>query len=57
MAVTEGLKNHARAMKHRDRDRAKVNGMRIALSYVLGCPNDFQKTDAFIDRAPYWEAL
>lgn len=47
-AVTPGWMSHARAKKYRDQDRAQVNGMRIALSYVLGCPLDMQKTDAFI---------
>ncbi len=56
-AQTPGWASHARARKYRDQDRAKINGYRIALSYVLGCPNDFQKTDAFINREPYWEAL
>ncbi len=57
MAVTEGRKNHARAKKDREQDRAQINGYRIALSYVLGCPLDFDKTDAFIDQKDYWEAL
>lgn len=56
-AETPGLKSRARARKYRDQDRAKVNGYRIALSYVLGAPLDMQKTDAFIAREPYWEAL
>lgn len=56
-AVTHGLKNHARAKKYRDLDRAKINGYRIALSYVLGCPLDMAKTDAFIEQKDYWEAL
>jgi hypothetical protein len=51
------LRSYARAKKYRDLDRAKINGYRIALSYVLGCPLDMQKTDAFIERAPHWEAL
>lgn len=49
-AVTSGWKNHARAKKYRDLDRAKVNGMRIALSYVLECPLDMNKTNAFISQ-------
>jgi hypothetical protein len=57
MAVTEGRKNHARAKKYREQDRAQINGYRVALSYVLGCPLDFDKTDAFIAQEPYWEAL
>jgi hypothetical protein len=56
-AVTPGWASHARAKKWRDQDRAKINGYRIALSYVLGCPLDFHKTDAFISNEPYWEAL
>lgn len=56
-AVTPGVASRARAKKYRDLDRAKINGMRIALSYILGCPLDFQKTDAFINCEPYWEAL
>ena len=49
-AVTPGWASHARAKKWRDQDRAKVNGYRIALSYVLGCPLDMARTDAFIAR-------
>lgn len=47
-AETPGWKSHARAKKYRDQDRAKINGYRIALSYVLGCPLNMPKTDAFI---------
>jgi hypothetical protein len=56
-SVTPGWMSHARARKWRDQDRAKISGYRIALSYALGYPMDFSKTDAFIDKKDYWEAL
>jgi hypothetical protein len=51
------LSSYARAKKYRDQDRAKVNGMRIALTFVLGRPNDMQLADAFIADAPHWRGL
>lgn len=55
-AVTPGT-GGARALKYRDRDRAKINGMRIALSYLLGVPLHMQLTDAFIEGKPEFRAL
>ena len=46
------LRSYSRAKKYREQDRAKLNGMRIALSYLLGVPMDMQLADAFIDRKP-----
>lgn len=42
------LRHYARAKKYREQDRARVNGMVIALSYVLGEPLDMPKAEEFI---------
>jgi len=34
-----------------------IMGMVIALTFMMGCPYDHQKAEAFINRDPYWEAL
>lgn len=51
-AITPGWMNHARARKYRDQDRARVNGMTIALTYLLGRPLDMQLAEKFIEDAP-----
>lgn len=48
---------HARAKKWRDLDRAKLNGMVIALTFVLGQPRDLQLAEQFIEDSPTWRAL
>jgi hypothetical protein len=47
-AEGEALRHYARAKKHRDADRARINGMTIALTYVLGRPMDMAVARAFI---------
>jgi hypothetical protein len=51
------LRHHARAKKWRDQDRAKIQGMVIALSFLLGRPNDVQLAEEFIEDSPVWRAL
>jgi hypothetical protein len=34
-----------------------INGMMIALTYVLGRPNDLRLVEAFITDSPEWRAL
>lgn len=48
---------YVRARKHRDQDRSQINGMVIALTYVLDRPNDMTLAEAFIADSPEWRAL
>lgn len=56
-AVTPGWMSHARAKKHRDQDRARVNGMTIALTYMLDAPLDMELARQFIEDTPTWRGL
>jgi hypothetical protein len=49
LANGDHLRSYARAAKYRAQDRAKVNGYRIALSFVLMHPYDMASTDEFIE--------
>lgn len=55
----EGIvhRSYARSKKLRDQDRAKIQGMVIAMTYALGRPNDMQLAEQFIADAPTWRAL
>lgn len=46
-----------RPAKYRDLDQARINGMVIALTYLLGRPSDMQLAEAFIEDTPAWRAL
>ncbi len=46
-----------RPAKYRNLDRALINGMVIALTYLLGRPSDMQLAEAFIEDTPTWKAL
>lgn len=50
-AQAEGIvhRSYARAKKYRDMDRARINGMVIALTYVLGEPLNMAVAEAFIE--------
>lgn len=48
---------YARAKRDRDAERSLINGMVIALTCILGRPNDMQLAEAFIDGKDYWRAL
>jgi hypothetical protein len=52
-----GHSTFVRARKWRDQDRSEINGMRIALSFVLGNGFDMHLTDEFIADSPTWRAL
>jgi hypothetical protein len=43
-----GHATYVRAKKHREEDRARINGMVIALTFVLGRPLDIPAAEAFI---------
>lgn len=45
-------RSYARSKKLRDEDRARLNGMVLALTYVLGKPSDMQAAEALIADAP-----
>jgi hypothetical protein len=36
---------------------AAIDGMVTGLTFVIGCPGDFDLAEAFIKNAPYWRAL
>jgi hypothetical protein len=46
------LSHYARAKKYREQDRARVNGMVIALTYMLGSPLDMRLAEQFIEDTP-----
>lgn len=48
---------YVRAKKHRDAERNRINGMVIALTYMLGRPLDMQLAEEFIMDTPTWRAL
>jgi hypothetical protein len=58
-ALADGIvhRSYARAKKYREQDRARINGMVIALTYVLGKPNDMALAETFIANDPAWRAL
>lgn len=39
---------YVRARKYREQDSARINGMVIALTFMLGCPRDMAAAEAFI---------
>lgn len=48
LAAGVALSSYARARKWRDQDRARVNGMVIGLTYLLGSPLDMAAAEQFI---------
>lgn len=56
LAAGEALKSYARARKWRDLDRAQVNGMVIALTYVLDRPLDMVRAEDYIAEIHLREA-
>jgi hypothetical protein len=50
-AEGETLRHYARAKKYREQDAARINGMVIGLTYVLGIPFDMAKAEEFIAAA------
>lgn len=57
LAAGVELRSYARSKKIRDQERARLNGMKLALTYVLGRPYDMQLAEAFITNDPTWEAM
>lgn len=51
LADGEQLRHYARARKYREQDRARVNGMIIGLTYMLGAPLDMAGAQLFINQA------
>lgn len=41
----------------REQEDARINGMVIALTFILGRPNDKQLAEQFIEDDPAWRAL
>lgn len=50
-------RSYARAKKYRDQDRAKLRGMVIAISFMLGRPNDVPLAEEFITDSDVWRAM
>jgi hypothetical protein len=49
--------SYALTVTQRKQEEYQINGMRIALTYVLGRPLDMHLGEAFIADSPSWRAL
>jgi len=49
--------SYPRAEKWIKQDECTVNGMKIALTFLLGVPMDMQLAEMYIQQDPAWRAL